>query len=143
MRLSVYTDYALRLLMHTAARDPERVTIDEIAGVFRISRNHLVKAVYQLGLGGYLKTHRGRRGGFTLGMAPADIRIGELVRHTESSLVLVECFDLGTNQCRLFPACRLRGMLSEAMQAFFSVLDQHTLADLVAEPGEIRKALSL
>src|SRR5262249_10306416 len=126
-----FTDYALRVLMYTASRASEKVTLRELADAYRISQHHLVKIVHRLGTLGYLRNQRGRSGGILLGRAPADIRIGEVVRHTESHFNLVECFDAHRDVCRISSVCQLRGALHEARDAFLRVLDAYTLADLV------------
>ena len=144
MQINRFSDYALRVLMYAVARgERELCTVDELAGCYDISRHHLVKVVHGLQGLGYLKTRRGRGGGFQLAVAPETVRIGELLRDTEGTLALVECFDPARNQCRLTPACRLKGALGEALEAFFAALDRYTLADLVAEPAPVRIALGL
>jgi Rrf2 family nitric oxide-sensitive transcriptional repressor len=143
MQLSAYSDYALRVLMHAALRRPERVTVDEVAATFGISRHHLVKVVHDLGRNGFLQTQRGAGGGFTLGRPPERIRLGDVVRLGEETDTVIECVDLPQRPCRLFPACRLKGVLDEAAAAFFAVLDGYTLADLVRQPARLRAALKL
>ncbi len=129
--------------MQTALRSPERVTVDEVAETFGISRNHLVKVVHDLGRNGYLQTQRGIGGGFTLGRPPADIRLGDVVRLGEETETVIECMDKPNRPCRIFPACRLKGVLDEAAAAFFSVLDSYTLADLVKQPSKLRAVLEI
>ncbi len=141
MQLSVYSDYSFRVLMHAALRSPERVTVDEVARTFNISRNHLVKVVHDLGRSGYLKTHRGRGGGFTLARLPEAIPLGRIVRLGEESETLIECRDGQNQSCRFAPGCRLRSVLDEAAAAFFAVLDGYTLADLVRQPVKMRAVL--
>lgn len=133
MRLTNFSDYALRVLMYAAARDERLITIDETAKVYGISRAHLMKVVNQLTRAGYLKAVRGRSGGLTLAKRPNKIRLGDVVRATEPDFVLVECFASG-NQCVITPRCRLRGALNEALAAFIGTLDGYTLADLVLNP---------
>jgi Rrf2 family nitric oxide-sensitive transcriptional repressor len=143
MRLSLYTDYALRVLMHAALRQPAVSTIDEVADAFRISRNHLVKVVQALGQNGFLSTRRGVGGGFTLGMPPARIRLGDVVRLTESDERVIDCVGRNDSPCRIFPICRLKGVLDEAAAAFFDVLDHYSLEDLVKRQSEMRKLLRI
>ena len=143
MRLSLYTDYALRVLMHAALRQPEVTTIDDVADAFQISRNHLVKVVQALGKNGFLSTRRGVGGGFTLGMPPEKIRIGDVVRLTESDQRVIDCVDKHDAPCRIFPVCRLKGVLDEAAAAFFEVLDHYSLEDLVRRQSAMRKLLRL
>jgi Rrf2 family nitric oxide-sensitive transcriptional repressor len=141
MHLRAYSDYSIRVLMYAALRAPERVTVDEVAEAFSISRHHLVKVVHELGMGGYLDTHRGIGGGFTLARSPHQIHLGDVVRFGEASETVIECTDRMDRQCRLLPACRLKSALDEAAAAFFSVLDQYSLADLVKQPAKMRAAL--
>lgn len=130
MRLTDYTDYSLRALIYVAAHPDELVTIQQIADAFSIPKNHLVKIVQHLGQAGYLQTLRGRGGGIRLGRAATEINIGEVIRTMEPDFGLVECFRQ-QSLCLLNQACGLRGMLGEALQAYFNVLDQYTLQDLI------------
>ncbi len=131
MKLTRYTDDALRVLMHLAAR-PERLSsIGEIARSYGISQNHLMKVVHDLRKAGYVAAVRGRTGGIRLAKPPSEINIGEVVRHTEEGFDLVDC-----GSCIIAPACGLTGVLGEALRAFMHTLDRHTLADLVADRTE-------
>lgn len=132
MRLTLHTDYGLRVLILLASKAGEPATIPEIAAAYGISRGHLMKVVNELGRLGYVTTTRGRNGGITLGQPAASIRVGEVVRRTEENLALVECFSKGGGAgCRIDGACRLKGALGEALGAFLSVLDGYTLEDIV------------
>lgn len=132
MRLTVYTDYALRVLMYLAVHTGPLPTIAQIAGSYRISRTHLMKVAHELGLAGYIETVRGKKGGLRLALPPADIRLGDVVRRTEPDFALVPCFQSTEAVCVLSTDCRLRSVLHQAQAAFLEVLDRHTLADLVA-----------
>lgn len=143
MNLSAYSDYSIRVLMQAALRRPERVTVDEVAATFDISRHHLVKVVHALGQSGHLETYRGVGGGFTLARPPEEIRLGAIVRLGEETETVIECVDPKQRVCRLFPACRLKGVLDEAAAAFFEVLDRHTLADLVSQSAKMKAVLGI
>jgi len=132
MRLTIHTDYALRVLMYLAVRAEPLPTIAGIAGRFGISRTHLMKVAYQLGQAGYIETIRGKRGGLRLARPPAEIGVGDVVRRTEPDLALVPCFDPARTACVLSPSCALRSVLYQAQAAFLEALDRHTLADLTA-----------
>jgi Rrf2 family nitric oxide-sensitive transcriptional repressor len=132
MRLSNYSDYALRILIYLALQPDRLPTIAEIADSYAISKNHLMKVAHQLGQGGYIETVRGRGGGLRLGMPAAQIRVGDVVRFTEPDLAIVECMGEGP-ACRLTPACTLKGLLGEALQAFLGVLDEYSLADITRQ----------
>ena len=142
MRLTAHTDYAFRLLMWLAMTD-ERVTVDDVVRRYDIWRNHLVKVTQTLVHAGFVEGLRGRGGGLRLARPPEAIPLGEVVRATEESLAIVECFDGAKNRCAISPACTLRGVLDEASRAFMAVLDRHTVADLVARPGSLRTMRSL
>ncbi len=135
MRLTNFSDYALRVLLYAAARHDELITIEETAKVYGISKAHLMKVVNQLTRAGYLKAVRGRSGGLILAMRPNKISLGDVVRATEPDFALVECFS-PDNRCLITPRCRLRGVLKEALGAFIATLDRYTLADLVLRPED-------
>jgi len=129
MRLTRFSDYSLRTLLYLAMSGEEKVSIAQISAAYEISENHLVKIVHQLGKLGLVETSRGRNGGLRLAKSADKIRIGDVVRQTEEDLSVVDCFaDVG---CTITGACRLQGVLGEAMDAFLAVLDRYTLADLL------------
>jgi len=130
VRLTTYTDYGLRLLMYVALKDGELATIQEVADAYAISKNHLMKVAYNLGQYDYLETVRGRGGGLRLARAPERINLGDVVRRMEDDFAMVECFE-ATNTCSITRACRLKGILGEALNAYLVVLDKYTLADLL------------
>lgn len=128
MRLKSYTDYALRVLMHLAAKPDRLSSIAEIARTYRISHNHLMKVVHDLRKEGFLDAVRGRSGGVRLARPAAEITVGDVVRHTEAGFDLVDC-----GSCVIAPACALTAALHEARSAFMTVLDGYSLADLVED----------
>ncbi len=129
MRLTSFSDYALRLLMMVDSAAPRLVTIEEASRRYRISRTHLMKVANQLTRTGFLEAVRGRSGGLRLARPAAEIRIGDVVRATEPDFGLVECFLTG-NQCQITRICHLPALIDSALQAFLAVLDQRTLADV-------------
>ena len=133
MRLTSFTDYSLRTLLYLAANRDRLVTIQDIADLHVISKNHLMKVVYQLGLSGMVETVRGRNGGLRLAKEPKDINIGALVRMTETDFFMAECFDRSGDTCPLTPDCKLKHTLNDATTAFLAVLDRQTLEDML--PG--------
>ena len=140
MRLTLHTDYALRALIYLGLRPDRRVSIHEIAEAHRISENHLVKVIHNLGRGGFVQTARGKGGGLRLARAPEEIRVGDVVRFTEEDLALVACFQAEGPGCALINVCRLQNLLGEALGAFMAVLDGKTLADLIG--GANRPAMT-
>ncbi|TFD99668.1 Rrf2 family transcriptional regulator [Jeotgalibacillus sp. R-1-5s-1] len=138
MKLTLYTDYSLRVLIYLGAKERDELSnIQQIADAYSISKNHLMKVTHELGKLGYIETIRGRNGGIRLKRAKQDINIGKVVRETEDHFNLVECFEPGGGNCVISPVCGLKHALSKALQAYLSVLDDYTLADLVKNPTEL------
>jgi Rrf2 family nitric oxide-sensitive transcriptional repressor len=137
MRLTVHTDFALRVLMYVALQPERRPTIAEVARSYGISKNHVMKVVHQLSLAGYLDTARGQNGGVRLARPAEDILLGEVVRRTEPDMALVPCFAPTSAACVLLPACKLRRALHAARDAFLAVLDDYSLADLADNRAEL------
>ena len=137
MRLTAYTNYALRTLQLAALRAPDLVRVDDVVAVHGLKKPNIVKAVHELGREGFLETQRGRGGGFRLARPPETITVGEVVRLTEGDLDLVECFNPETNTCPLLGVCRLSRKLREATAAFMAVLDDLTIADIAANKGQL------
>jgi len=130
MRLTMYTDYSLRVLLYLANKEDENVTITELADFYQISRNHLVKVVHNLGLDGYILTTRGRNGGLKLARPAKEILVGDVVRSTEPDFDLLECFNPVTDKCVISRSCSLKSLLFNAQAGFLDVLDKYTLADI-------------
>lgn len=133
MKLTQYTDYGLRALIALALTPDQQQTVSSISQAYGISRNHLVKVVARLAERGYVETVRGKGGGVRLARTPAAIRIGDVVRDMEAELGVVGCLEKNGGSCVIAPACRLKGLMAEATQAFLSTLDRHTLQDLVQQ----------
>jgi Rrf2 family transcriptional regulator, nitric oxide-sensitive transcriptional repressor len=142
MRLTLSTDYALRLLM-LVGLEPERlVTIEEVADRFGISKNHLMKVAYQLGQAGYLETVRGRSGGLRLAKPPDQVVVGEVVRKMEPDFAVVECQN-PAGYCKIAPCCMLRSAMGAAVRAFLGKLDEYTLEDLLRPKSKLRLLLGV
>lgn len=136
MRLTRYTDYAMRVLLYLGREPGQLTAIAVIARAYGISQNHLMKVVNDLVNAGYLESVRGRNGGIRLARAPAEINVGALIRHTEDDFDLVGC-----GSCIIATACGLPSVLDEALMAFLSVLDSYSLADVLARKGDFAHLL--
>lgn len=144
MNLTSYSDYALRIFIYLGSQpDNPLVTIQEISDTFGISQHHIGKITYDLNKLGYLETVRGRSGGIRLAKAPQEINLGHILRITEGNFHLVECFNEQFNTCRIGPACRLKHILKEALDAYLSVMDSYTLADVLTNAETLRRLLKL
>jgi Rrf2 family nitric oxide-sensitive transcriptional repressor len=142
MRLTLWTDYALRTLIYVGVKGERLSTIAEIAGSFDISETHLMKVVNKLGHQGYIETVRGKGGGIRLGRPPVQVRVGAVVRDTEEELAVLGCL-AETGFCRIQGCCVLRRALREATLAFLHTLDGYTLADLLAPRAQLIRSLGL
>ncbi|MCF8476679.1 MAG: Rrf2 family transcriptional regulator [Pseudolabrys sp.] len=143
MRLTVYTDYALRLLMYLAVKDDGLATIAEVAESYDISKNHLMKVAHQLGQAGYIDSVRGRGGGLRLAKPVEAINLGAVVRHTEPDMTVVACLNPRDTSCAIKSCCVLRGAVMRAAEAFIAVLDTYTLADLTKPRAPLRAMLAI
>lgn len=170
MRLTNYSDYALRSLIYLAVRPepPLLANISDIADSYGISKSHLTKIIHQLGQLGYIESVRGKNGGIRLARAPKDINLGVLIKQIEPDFDLVECFATPENDgsndgrhvhsaglpitlidetkhkssgCVISPACQLKGVFFEALTAFLKVLEGYTLADIINNQDELTTLL--
>ncbi|MBR9763124.1 MAG: Rrf2 family transcriptional regulator [Rhodobacteraceae bacterium] len=142
MRLTKRTTISMRVLMYCAVNRDRLVTKAEIAATCKISENHLAQVINKLGQLGFLTTQRGRNGGVTLARPATDIEVGEVFRAVEGSVPVAECFSDEGNTCPLVEACRLRGAIAEAVEAFYRTLDRIRLEDLVCRNGALAEIMS-
>ncbi|QHS21907.1 Rrf2 family transcriptional regulator [Virgibacillus sp. MSP4-1] len=144
MQLKKYTDYALRVLIFCAAKEEDELSsIKEISQTFHISDHHLRKIVYELNKIELLETVRGRNGGIRLAKPANEINVGTVVRYMENDFALLECFDKGADHCVISPACKLKHTLHQAMRAFWEVLQEYTIEDLVVNDNELRQLMDI
>jgi Rrf2 family nitric oxide-sensitive transcriptional repressor len=142
MYLTRHADYTMRLLIHLAVQPEGAATIRQIADRYGISRNHLMKVAHHATQAGYVKGVRGRAGGLQLARPPRELNIGQILRAVED-LRLVECFEPGSNQCRIIRGCGLQPILQEAVDAFLAVLDRYSLEDVVRRKPALIRLLDL
>lgn len=142
MKMTSYTNYALRSLQLAALKSPQLVRVDDVAQIHSLSRPHIMKIVHELGKAGYLETVRGRGGGFRLARPAQQINVGDVVRITEGPLDVVECFNPSTNTCPLIGICILSRKMQEATAAFMAVLDTLTIADISANRGQLMERIA-
>lgn len=131
MRLTTFTDYTLRTLIHLANQHARLSTVAEIAHLHDMSQHHLTKVVHHLGLTGVIRTVRGRNGGIMLARPADEICVGQVVRDSEPDFYMADCFDIANSTCHLAGRCRVQKVLCKATDAFLATLDKVTLADLV------------
>lgn len=137
MKLTQYSNYALRTLMFANLHSDRLCQCQEVADAFNISKAHLVKCIHQLGQWGFIQNVRGRNGGFRLARPASDISVGAVIRHTEDTLNLVECFNSETNTCPLIHDCKLNKALMGAMNNFMAEMDALTIEDITSNRNEL------
>lgn len=137
MKLTSYTNFAMRSLQLAALKAPDLIRVDDVVRIHGLSRPHIVKIVHELGQAGYILTQRGRGGGFRLARPAEEIIVGDVVRLTEGPIELVECFNPANNTCPLIGICKLSRALQDATRAFMAVLDDLTLADIASNRGDL------
>ncbi len=142
MHLTMHTDYALRMLIHLGVNNNRLVTVSETANAYNISKNHMMKVAHRLCVEGYVVTSRGNGGGLRLAKHPSEINIGDVVRKIEGDFALVGCFQPCGPGCVITSACLLRSALRKALEAFFHILDNYTLDDLLVTKPLLSELLS-
>lgn len=142
MKLTTFTDYALRVLTYLALQPDRLATIQQIAQAYDISENHLMKVVHHLAKSGVVESLRGKGGGIRLARAPHEIRIGAVVRQAEGDGAEISCFS-DRDKCCIAPNCQLAGVLARAFAGFYDYLDQYTLADMVLQKQPLIQILRI
>jgi len=137
VKLTSYTNYALRSLQLAALNAPELVRIEDVVQIHGLAKPHVRKVIHELGRAELLYTQRGRGGGFQRARPADTIVVGDVIRLTEGQLDVVECFDPKTNTCPLIGVCKLSRAIQQATAAFMSVLDDLTIADIASNKAQL------
>ena len=144
MRLTKQSSYAIRTLIYCAVNEPGLSRVADVAKAYSISELFLFKLIKPLVEDGIIETVRCRHGGIKLGRPANEITLLDVIKRTEESFALAECFeDDGVISCPLHVGCELSSALSEALQAFFNVLESYTIADLADKKRNLRARLGL
>ncbi len=143
MRLTKQTNYAVRMLMYCAANEGHLSRIPEIARAYGVSELFLFKILQPLNKAGLIETVRGRNGGVRLGRAADRITLFDVIKVTEDSFAMAECFEDGSADCPLVDSCGLNAALRKALNAFFDVLTEYTIDDLVKARPQINFLLGI
>jgi len=142
LKLTSYSNYALRTLQLAALHAPDLVRVDDVVRVHKLARPHIAKIVHELGQAGYIVTVRGRGGGFRLARSADKIIVGEVLRITEGPFDVTECFKEKTNTCLLINVCKLSTAIKRATAAFLAVLDDVTIADIASNRDELLERIA-
>lgn len=142
MQLTQFTDYSLRALIFIALKQHTCI-VPDIAKAYGISQHHLTKIIHNLSKLGLVKTTRGRNGGISMAVEARTVNLKKLVLQLEPHFDIVPCFNIKKQNCCIAPACKLKHILHNAQQAFFSVLEQVTLADVLENQQDLKGLLRL
>ncbi len=142
MKMTLHTDYALRMLIYVATSSADTCTVADVAEAYGLSHHHLLKVAQSLRDLGLIETVRGRAGGIRLIAQPERINVGTVVRAMEGDLAVVECLGAG-GRCVISPACGLKGVFAKAVAAYLAVLDSHMLSDVMSNGPALRDLLGL
>lgn len=143
MRLTKQTNYAVRILMYCEANNDALSRIPEIAAAYNLSEAFLFKILKPITAHGFVESVRGRNGGIRLARPANEISLLDIVKVTEDNFSMADCFEKGATNCPLVDACTLNSVWSEALSAFFTVLEKYTIADLVKPSPNINVLLGL
>ena len=122
--------YALRVMVDVATHDGW-VPLGDISERQGISRKYLEQVVSLLVKAGYLRSQRGKGGGYRLTRDPEEYPIGEILRLTEGDLAPVACLEKGARPCERAGNCQTLPLWKELDTLINGFLDSKTLADLI------------
>lgn len=143
MRLTTHSDLAFRTLIFLGVAGDRGATIPEISMAFSASEHHLRKVALELARLELIKATRGRNGGLSLNVAPAQVTIGELLRKLEPEFADAECLGAAQKGCVIFGVCGLQRVFNESLDALFQVLDRYTLQDVLRSSQGLGARLGL
>jgi len=129
MKLNKSTSHAIRILVDCARAHGELVKVADLSQRLSITMQNVFKIVHILSRADLISAMRGRNGGVKLTRPAADIRVGDIVRAMESTELELEG-DIDQSDAGLSRG--VNSVLDSALEAFITILDQHTLADLAA-----------
>lgn len=143
VRLSKQTNYAVRTLIYCAVNEPGLSRVSDIAKAYGISEMFLFKIILPVAKNGLLQTVRGRRGGVRLSRPADQIRLIDVLKITEENFALSECMEDDPEHCPLASQCNYTHALRRALNAFFDVIGQYTIADLAGNPRDLEAVLGI
>ena len=130
--LSRKADYALLILSYLH-RKPAGGTAKAVADRFELSRPFVANILKELCQKGFVASHRGVKGGYTLLRPPATVSLAELLESIEEGFQLTACSPAespAADACSHASVCTLKGPIAEVHRRLIGVLRGVTLADL-------------
>lgn len=141
MKLTLYTDYAIRTLVMLARQAGERITIAEVASELQVSHNHLVKVVNELVAAGWVTSVRGKNGGINLAVCPSSLTLAQVVDRTEKDTGSAFCMDGAGKKCGAANDCNLKFALNIARNRYMAALAEVSIDQLLATTSQWRRRL--
>lgn len=131
MQLSKFTDYTFRALVYLARHTDKLCTVEELATYLDVSEHHMKKVIHQLAKTDYVLSIKGRSGGLKLGVSPCEVNLGKVLRMTEETGNMAECFSRGEICKHVQGGCKLKGIIQRSLNKFIEEFDQYTLEDVL------------
>jgi len=137
MKLSKRGEYALRALIDLGIAQELGFSIlqaSELARKEKLPVKFLEQILAQLKLGGYVKSTRGKLGGYSLAKPMKRIKFGSVIRFIEGPLAPIRCVSrtaYARCSCPDEVHCGLRILMFDVRNAIARILDRYTLADIV------------
>ena len=138
MKISTKGRYALRMLLDLAEHQSEGyIALKDIAARQDVSKKYLEQIIILLKRSGYLKSSRGKGGGYKLAKAPKEYTIGDILRTTEGSLSPVACLEDDENMCPRSSMCTTINFWEGLDKVINDYVDSITLQDLLDRQQEL------
>ena len=133
MKLSNRTDYALRALIEISLHYDEGglISAKEISKREGIPIKYLEQILLALKLAGFVGSHQGINGGYTLTRPPEQITFGEVIRTIEGSVTSLDCAENKADQSITKSWHQgFQNVMVRLKNAITDVVDNTTLADI-------------
>ncbi len=141
MRLSTKGEYASRAMLELSVRSEEGpLHAHEISEAQNIPLRFLEQILLQLKRAGYVKSRKGREGGYQLSKPPSKITVAEVIRVMDGPLAPIDCVSVIAHEpCPMERTCGLRWLWKEVRDSVAEILERTTFAELVDKSGRRRK----
>lgn len=131
MKITFKGDYALKALLDLSINYGKPQTIEDIAKRQDIPAKFLEQILLSLKKGGFVKSVRGKKGGYLLSRGPKEITLGDALRYVEGPVEPIGCVcKNGAKTCDYSARCALRDVFNDIGKYTAAKVDSTTFADL-------------
>jgi len=131
MKITFKGDYALKALLDLSINHGKPRPIEDIAKRQDIPAKFLEQILLSLKKGGFVKSVRGKKGGYLLSRDPKFITLGDALRYVEGPVEPLACVCKGGEKtCNYSARCALRDVFNEIGKYTAAKVDSVTFADL-------------